>query len=142
VRGSRAHLRCAHNALVDAEESLAALRNPSFLFANFGSVSFSILESSYSPIVDVLSLAYKDTFIEHAAIGFQLRLKKRDCGGEFIKVNSYISWALRDSNPRPAECKWERFCRRGRQWSPLSIFIEISVARCRFCRAPSVPCEG
>jgi hypothetical protein len=48
-------------------------------------VSFSILESSYCPIVDVLGLAYEDTFVEHAAIGFHLRSKKRDWGGEFIQ---------------------------------------------------------
>src|ERR1019366_7209278 len=31
-------------------------------------------------------------------------------------------WALRDSNPRPAECKWDRF---GRQRSSMVAFVGI-----------------
>jgi hypothetical protein len=31
-------------------------------------------------------------------------------------------WALRDSNPRPAECKWERFSREG---SSMVAFVDI-----------------
>ena len=53
------------------------------------------MERSYSPIVDVLSWAHKDTFVEHPAIGLQLRLKKRDCGGEFVH---FVALSTADSN--------------------------------------------
>ena len=33
-----------------------------------------------------------------------------------------LRWALRDSNPRPAECKWERFSREG---SSMVAFVDI-----------------
>src|SRR5665213_2679771 len=39
-----------------------------------------------------------------------------------LRASTETWWALTDSNPRPAECKWERFCREG---SSMVAFVDI-----------------